>query len=166
MALAATLAFGVAGSVHAQGKPAGFRVTFGAGLVSSLAEVAPRRPVGIGFEVQPEWRSRGGFGLGVGFRYVTYPGIPNHGSLYLEAKRVWNTPALRPLAGLRAGVFGGGDRGGDDPFIGLLGGPVLGFEKPLSPSATLQVTATLLETVALYRDPAGMYGLHVGLVFR
>jgi hypothetical protein len=166
VALAAGLAFGVAGSARAQRPLGGFRVTFGGGLVSSLAEVAPTRPVGIGFEVQPEWRSRGGFGLGVGFRYVSYPGVPNHGSLYLEAKKIWNAPPIRPLVGLRAGVFSGGDQGGDDPFIGVVGGPVLGFEKPLSPSATLQVAATLLETVALFRGLQGMYALHVGVVVR
>jgi len=162
--MTAALWLGAISPVWAQQGRRGLRFSMTTGVSSSVAELAPTRPAGIGFEVQPEWRTSGGFGIGVGFRYVTYRAVPDHGALFLEVKKVWNGPSIQPFVGMRGGLFGGGDVGGDDGFFGLVAGPVAGFEKPLTPGVSLQVAATALELAPLFASRQTMVGLHVGIV--
>lgn len=144
----------------------GFRLGLSAGVFEPLTEVAATNPVGLGVEVNPEWRTAGGFGLGLGFRYVVYAGVPDHGALHLDVKKTWTTGRVRPVIGLRFGAFAGGDRGGDDPFIGVQAGPLLGIEAPLSERVSFTATASALGMAPLFRGIGLFPGLQAGIVIR
>ena len=149
----------------AQGQ-SGLRATVSTGIFPSLTQVAPVDPIGIGLEFTPEWRWRSGVGIGVGFRYVVYSGVPNHGSLFLEAKWVAASGTIRPILGLRAGLFGGGDDGVDEGYFGVQAGPMVGFEKPISPNTSLVILGTALGTAGVYRSAQLMPGLQFGVAVR
>lgn len=145
----------------------GLGLTVSAGIARSLAELAnPRPDIGWSFEIQPEWRSRGGFGLGVGFRHTTYADVPDRDAVYFEVRYTEPREGLRPSIALRGGGFHGGDTQGDDPYIGLEIGPIGGLEAPLSRSAAIRVEAYAWGVLALFRGARVLPGVQVGLVLR
>lgn len=136
-------------------------------MSKSLAElVFPRPAVGGSLEVQPHYRFRSGLSLGLGYRHTFYAGAPSRGSVYLDARYTGTRGSVRPVLGLRAGGFAGGDEGGDDPYLGLELGPVAGIDAPLGPRASFQALASAYGVLGLYRGLRVMPGVQAGLVLR
>ncbi|MGE0442376.1 MAG: hypothetical protein AB7L66_02165 [Gemmatimonadales bacterium] len=137
----------------------------GLAMGPSLTEFLAANPVGVGAVIKPEWRFSNGTGIGIGLRFLVYRGVPNHGLLFVELGRMATSGTVRPVFAIRAGLFSGGDRGADDSYLGGQAGPLLGFEHPLSPDASLHVAGTLLATQALHRDFRWVGGLEAGIRF-
>lgn len=159
------LAFLLAPAAAARGQ--GFHVALSSGVARSLAEVAPSPPgAGAVLEVQPGWRFRSGLSLGVGVRYTAYAGVPDRGALYVEGRYTGPRGAVRPVIGLRAGGFTGGDEGGDDPYIGVEVGPIAGVEVPVGQGVALQALGSVYGVAALFRGLRALPGFQVGVVIR
>ena len=142
-------------------------VAIAAGVSKPLAEISPTRPgAGVSVEIQPQLQFRSGFGLGLGFRHTAYAGVPDRGSLYADVRYTGRRGPVRPVVGLRAGGFVGGDEGGDDAYLGLEIGPIAGIDVPRGRRASFQALGSAYTVLALYRGVRLMPGLQVGLVLR
>ncbi|MFN0180988.1 MAG: hypothetical protein ACKVZ0_19455 [Gemmatimonadales bacterium] len=144
----------------------GVRFGIAAGAFSPLTQLSAARPIGLGVDVAPEWRSRGGFGVSVGFRYIRYSEVPDHRALSIDARKYFRGGGAQPIVGLRLTGFVGGDTEGDDPFIGIGVGPVGGIEWAVGDRVALQVVGSVLAVQALYRNAQALAGLQIGMVIR
>jgi hypothetical protein len=144
----------------------GFRLGVAVGAFSPLTQLSDARPIGLGIDVAPEWRSRGGFGLSAGFRYIRYSEVPDHRAISIDARKYLRSGRAQPIIGLRLTGFVGGDAEGDDPFIGIGVGPVGGVEWAVGDRVALQVIGSVLAVQALYRDAQALAGLQFGMVIR
>lgn len=145
----------------------GLELSLAAGVSGALAEISPQRPdLGAVLEVQPQWRFGSGLSLGAGFRYTAYASVPDRESVYLDVRFTRRRPGIRPVIGLRAGGFHGGDAEGDDPYIGLEIGPVGGIEVALRERVTLQALGSAYGVLGLFRGFRVLPGVQVGLVLR
>jgi hypothetical protein len=145
----------------------GLELSLTTGVSGELAEFSGQQPdLGLLLELQPQWRFGSGLSLGVGFRYTAYASVPDRESIYLDLRFIGRRPGVRPVMGLRAGGFHGGDTEGDDPYIGLEIGPVGGVEVPLRERADLQLLGSAYGVLGLFRGFRVLPGVQVGLVVR
>jgi len=161
-------AFQAGSSTQAQAQTArGLRLAISAGAFGSLTQLASTNDVGLGGEITPEFRFGSGIGVGVGFRYVRYPEVRDHGAIHLDLRKTWSgTRPVAPVVGLRITAFYGGDDEGDDPYLGVGAGPLAGFERRLGPRTSVQVLGTILAINAIFRSPQVLPGIQVGVVLR
>lgn len=87
----------------------GVRLGVAGGVFSPLTQLSAANPIGLGVDVAPEWRSRGGFGLSAGFRYIRYSEVPDHRALSIDARKYFRGGGAQPIVGLRLTAFVGGD---------------------------------------------------------
>ncbi|MGE0555391.1 MAG: hypothetical protein AB7R55_18325 [Gemmatimonadales bacterium] len=142
-------------------------ITLSAGVAASLAELAPREPgAGLTLEAVPDLRFRSGFSIGLGFRYTVYSGVPDRETILVDLRYTRPGPGWRPVLGLRGAAFHGGDEGGDDAYIGVELGPVVGLERQVGPRLAVQALGSVAGVLALYRGARVLPSAQLGLVLR
>jgi len=142
-------------------------ITLSAGVAGGVAELSPRKPgAGLTFEAVPDLRFRSGLSIGLGFRYTAYAGVPDRGALLADLRYVRPGQGVRPVLGLRGAAFHGGDEGGDDAYLGVELGPVLGVERRIGPHLAVQALGNVALVLALYRSARILPSAQLGLVVR
>lgn len=146
----------------------GFRFVVSTGVHNSTVRHASfRPPLGASVEATAHIGLGSGFSLGPGFRYIGYDRVADRCVVFADfrytARARSSGTGLRPIVGLRAGVFAGGDEGGDDPYIGFEGGPIFGTLIPLGKRADLQLLGSLMAARALFGGVRAYGGLQIGV---
>jgi len=142
-------------------------ITLSAGIAAGVAELSPRKPgAGLTLEAVPDLRFRSGLSIGLGFRYTAYSGVPDREAILVDLRYVRPGSSVSPVLGLRGAAFHGGDEGGDDAYLGIELGPVLGVERRIGPHLAVQALGNVALVLALYRNARILPSAQIGLVVR